>query len=222
MSHQRWMLWMFFFSGFACAPMPTQTRYFPHGRQVSSPRAIAAAAQDLECDPAGVEVLDKGTYIQARGCHRIVYFLKKDEHSWERTGPRFELTPEDEEPKLPRGAPWTPPQELTSESPTLSRDKAKQLTAWRTEAKANCILRVDGTLHQCFVMTDQPVLAEAAARVLPRWRFRPAMTDGRPIPVDFLVLIKFNWAKPNCQALSSPMLRMRCERAVESVGAESE
>ncbi len=50
------------------------------------------------------------------------------------------------------------------------------------------VIGTDGTVQQLVVYRGvSPVMDEAARIAFGRWHFKPAMRDGKPVPVDILV-----------------------------------
>jgi len=190
--------------------------------RVQSKGALGLAATELSCEPEKVAVWDKGDYVRASGCGRVAYFVKRTPKQWERAGPLLEIAQKDraaeEESHLTEASDGvTPPELIFNADPVLSVDQWKQITQWTPVVQADCIVRVDGTLGYCFILTSEPTLGEPVNRALERFRFRPATYRGHPIPIDHLMTIHLKVQRPNCYSLSSPMARAQCERMLKEI-----
>jgi hypothetical protein len=199
------------------SPEPAKTYH-----QVQGKGAVGMAATELSCEPEQVAVWDKGDYVRASGCGRVAYFVKRTPKQWERAGPLLEIAEKD------RGAEGesdltevsegvVPPAIIFQADPTITVDQWKQVTQWAPVVQADCIVRVDGTLGYCFVLTSEASIGESINRALERYRFRPATYRGHPIPVDHVLNIRVKVQRPNCYSLSSPMARAQCERALKQI-----
>src|SRR5438874_2574351 len=143
----------------AWAPTPRadpRTRVSTADAVVRSAPAIASAARELGCAADRVRMVDAEDFVQARGCDRMVYFLRSGDGQLRRSGPRFELPLEDHLTEVPAGAAYVPPRWISGTPPSVPPDA--RWSAWR--ARARCVLRVNGTLRHCFVATEQPELAD--------------------------------------------------------------
>ncbi len=168
---------------------PAYIPSFGKRTRISSPVALAVVAQELGCTTQETSAWEDEQLVKARGCRRMVYFEKQSSKSWERIGPVFELTAEDEvvdsdalvtKSKMVSGARWE-----------LFQDDLRQLgrTGHREfTARVLCILRIDGTLHHCLVIGSHPTFSDAVGKVLKTYRLEPATLDGRPVPVDFEIV----------------------------------
>jgi hypothetical protein len=185
------------------------------GKPVSSGGARTLAARELECTLDAVTVWDYSDHVRIAGCNRVAFFLKTSSTEWERAGPRFDLTPDELTPpgfdaravKLTR---------LAGETPYLSQHQLKRLTEWTPTVTSHCILRTDGTLHQCFVVGSEAFLAELISDALATFRYAPVKMGDRAVPTPVVLVFTWDIKKPNCSTLSSPMRRFRCEQAVKA------
>jgi len=191
--------------------------------RVQSKGAVGLAATELSCEPAHVAVWDKVDYVRASGCGRIAYFVKRTPKQWERAGPLFEIAEADrgapDELELTEGSEGVTPPEVVyrAEPSPLTVDQWKQVHQWVPVVHADCIVRVDGTLGYCFLLTTEATIGESISRALERYKFRPATYRGHPIPVDHVIMIRPFVQKPNCYGLSSPMARATCERILKEL-----
>jgi hypothetical protein len=212
-----------------CAPAPTavtakapSAQLSPTFSRVQGKGALGLAAAELSCEAEQVVVWDKGEYVRAAGCGRIAYFIKRTPKQWERAGPLFEIAEKDrgtqEEQLLTEQSEGvTPPEAVYRAEPALTLEQWKQVHHWEPVVRADCIVRVDGTLGYCFLLTTEPAIGEAVTRALDRYKYRPATYRGHPIPIDHVVTIKMSVQRPNCYGLSSPMARAQCERALKQL-----
>lgn len=53
-----------------------------------------------------------------------------------------------------------------------------------------CIVRVDGTVHDCRVLRSVPFMDRAVVSVLERRRYKPATQGGQPLDVEYTFTIK--------------------------------
>jgi protein TonB len=53
-----------------------------------------------------------------------------------------------------------------------------------------CVVRVDGTVHDCRVLRSVPFMDRAVVSVLERRRYKPATQGGQPLDVDYTFTIK--------------------------------
>lgn len=90
-----------------------------------------------------------------------------------------------------------PPKEVTPPKPVYTPDPEYSNSARRARinGQARAVLEVgpDGTVKRaCLLEAVQPDLGEQAIQTARRWRFQPALKDGRPVSYETLVEFAFN------------------------------
>jgi uncharacterized protein YceK len=169
----------------AAAPPPSGVPRFGTWRALSSAAAQRAAAAELDCPEESVALWQNDVLVRARGCQRLVYFEKAADKTWSRTGPRFELEPEDMQ--VDYDAAWPPLPTTGRTGFSLTVDEMRQLVRQHGPgptyyARAECILRTDGTLRHCLVLGSAPLVSEAMGRWLQEQRIPPRTRDGVAVP----------------------------------------
>ncbi|HZN95899.1 MAG TPA: hypothetical protein VFB81_24460 [Myxococcales bacterium] len=188
-----------------------------------NPVYVALGATELGCDRERVTVNEFLPVIQISGCDKVAYFEQKSKTELERVGPEYALAPEDDlhqaQLKEPPGTRLVPPVQLSGRDPSLTVRQTEQLSSWNPRAKGICILGVNGRLHACLVLAQDPLVGEVVAQSLPTRLYQPVTILGGPkVPSPYVVNVNVEVPKPNCRHLSSPMLRAQCERAVTQGG----
>ncbi|HYV44672.1 MAG TPA: energy transducer TonB, partial [Myxococcaceae bacterium] len=64
-------------------------------------------------------------------------------------------------------------------------EEARPVSEQKFPVRLRCVLRTDGTLHQCYVSARTAEVAEAAGRAIPSARFKPAVAHGHPVSSVF-------------------------------------
>ena len=99
-------------------------------------------------------------------------------------------TPAIEKPKLPVefNATMTPPAVVAG--PPLEYTQQALEHEIEGTMLVKCIVRVDGTVHDCRVLKSVPFMDRAVVSVLERRRYKPATQGGQPLDVDYTFTIK--------------------------------
>ena len=108
-----------------------------------------------------------------------------------RIPPWFRPAPKDDMPAIPVGPGVTPPMVIFRVEPEY-RDEARA-------AKYHGTLVVSATIHQDGTLTLDHVVRELdygltvkAVEALEQWKFKPAMKDGKAVPVRLKIEVNFN------------------------------
>jgi protein TonB len=67
----------------------------------------------------------------------------------------------------------------------------------RTEGTVilDCLIGTDGRVHDVKVISSLRFLDEEAVKAVKQWEFRPAMLNGRPVDVYFVLTVHFRLAE---------------------------
>lgn len=149
---------------------------------------VQSASELLQCDVEEVTVFDTGDRLWARGCGRetIAGTLEEKADDRERTELRRSLWPAND---------LYGPFGIKDEQKTHARfangaaipvtEEAQPISEQKFPVRMRCVLRTDGTLHQCYVSARTADVAEAAGKIIPSQRFKPAVAHGHPVASIF-------------------------------------
>ena len=55
------------------------------------------------------------------------------------------------------------------------------------------VIETDGSVHDLKALRPLPLgLTEAAEDAVKKWRYQPATLEGKPVPVKYIVTVRFN------------------------------
>ena len=87
-----------------------------------------------------------------------------------------------------QGLKVSPPRAIYAPDPDLPRNATR---GTQTTVVISCAIGIDGKTHDLKVLSGEPAFREAALDAVRKWRFTPAMSDGKPKEVTITMQVNF-------------------------------